>query len=32
MVGGNETTGYLLCFVVTLLLAALATQVSRRIG
>lgn len=32
MVGGNETTGYLLCFVVTLLLAAMATQVGRRIG
>ena len=31
-VGGNETTGYLLCFVVTLLLAAMATMVGRRIG
>jgi len=31
-IGGNETTGYLLCFVVTLLLAGLATVVGRRIG
>jgi len=32
LVGGNETTGYLLCFLVTLLLAALSTVVGRRIG
>lgn len=31
-VGGNETSGYLLCFAVTLLLAGLATVVGRRIG
>lgn len=31
-VGGNETSGYLLCFVVTLLLAGLATVVGRRIS
>ena len=31
-VGGNETSGYLLCFVVTLLLAGLATVVGRRIA
>lgn len=29
-VGGHETTGYLLCFTVTLLLAALSTVVARR--
>ena len=31
-VGGNETSGYLLRFAVTLLLAGLATVVGRRIG
>ena len=31
-VGGNETSGYLLCFAVTLLLAGLATVVGRRIA
>ena len=31
-VGGNETSGYLLCFAVTLLLAGLATVVGRRIS
>ncbi len=32
LVAGNESTGYLLCFVVTLLLAALATVVGRRLS